>query len=575
MILIKKKLNELLLENRLITEKEMTRALEQQHSKGGQLLNVLIEGGFVKEADILFCFSRALNIPPVNLEKFNGREQIVKILPEHVARHYRLIAISKIGNSLTVAMSDPLNVLAIDDIKALTGYSVMPVVATITDITKAIDRFYKKPAEEEEVKNIESLDDLVRGIDVENVEVVKEHDQVDIGQVIRSSEEAPIVKMIDALIAESLMKRASDIHIEPYEKNVRVRYRVDGALQQAAILPRKIQNAVIARLKIMSNLDITQRHIPQDGRFKIRFQKKEIDYRVSVLPISFGEKVVMRALDSSNLSVGLETLGFLPETLAAFNYAVNRPYGMILVTGPTGSGKSTTLYSVLNRLNTPEKNLITIEDPVEYQVEGITQVQVKPDIGLTFAAGLRSILRQNPDVLMVGEIRDFETGDIAIKAALTGALLLSTLHTNDAPGAVTRLMDMGIEPFLIASSVIAVAAQRLVRKVCPVCKEVYKIAQSVLERMGIEEDADKLTVYRSKGCDKCSNTGYRGRFALLEIMIVNDAIREMIMKKCSSDEVKRLAVKEFNMLTLRGAGIRKFLSGDTTLEEVLRVTSKD
>jgi type IV pilus assembly protein PilB len=473
---------------------------------------------------------------------------------------------------LTVAMSDPLNVLAIDDIKALTGYDVIPVAATLHDITTAIDRFYHH---KEEHKKNESFDDLIKEINDEDIEFVKTQEQVDIGDVIRSSSEAPIVKMIDALIAEALIKRASDIHIEPYEDRIRVRYRIDGALMEAASLPKKIQNAISARLKIMSNMDITQRLVPQDGRFKVKLDEKEVDFRVSVLPISFGEKVVMRALDKANLSIGLEALGFLPQAMEGFQYAVTRPYGMILVTGPTGSGKSTTLYSVLNKLNTPERNLITIEDPVEYQVAGITQVQVKPDIGLTFATGLRSILRQNPDILMVGEIRDFETGDIAIKAALTGALLLSTLHTNDAPGAVTRLIDMGIEPFLIASSVIAVAAQRLARKICPYCKEAYKIPQSVIDRLDLEIDASTVTVYRGKGCDKCGKSGYRGRFALLEVMIVNDGIREMIMKRASSDEIKRYARKELGMFTLRDTGITNFLKGTTTLEEVLRVTSKE
>jgi len=568
----KKRLNELLLDYGLIEEKDVVKALEIQRTRGAQLATVLIEEGFVKEEAILTCFCRYLSVPPIALTKFKGDERIIKIIPEHVARHYRLICISQIGNTLTVAMSDPLNLLAIDDIKALTGYDVIPVVALLSEITVAVDRFYHH---KEGIKEQGTIDELIKEIDNEDIEIVSTSDQIDIGEVIRSSSEAPIVKMIDALIAEALIKRASDIHIEPYEKSIRVRYRIDGALQEAADLPKKIQNAVTARLKIMSNLDITQRLIPQDGRFKVKLEEREVDFRVSVLPIRHGEKVVMRALDKSNLSIGLEALGFLPQAMEAFQYAVTRPYGMILVTGPTGSGKSTTLYSVLNKLNQPEKNIITIEDPVEYQVEGITQVQVKPDIGLDFAQGLRAVLRQNPDVLMVGEIRDFETGDIAIKAALTGALLLSTLHTNDAPGAVTRLMDMGVEPFLIASSVIAVAAQRLARKICPNCKEPYKIPQSVLDRMDLAIDAEKITVYRGKGCKKCNNSGYRGRFAILEVLVVNDDVREMIMKRASSDEIKRFAKKELGMLTLRDAGIQNFLKGQTTLEEVLRVTSKE
>ncbi|MFH2138836.1 MAG: ATPase, T2SS/T4P/T4SS family [Candidatus Omnitrophota bacterium] len=571
---VKKRLNELLIEHNLIDEKTLNEALNIQQKKGGQLATILVENKFTTEENIAICFCKYLHVPLIDLTKFNAAEKAVKIIPEHVARHYQLLAISRIGSMLSIAMSDPSNVLAIDDIKALTGYDVAPAVCTVSAVTSTIDRLYHPGGVEAQKKLNQSIDDLVKNMTEDDIEVVQQHDQVDIGDVIRSSEEAPIVKMIDALIAESLIKEASDIHIEPYEHNIRVRYRIDGALHEAAILPKKIQNAIAARLKIMSNLDITQRHIPQDGRFKVRFAQKEVDFRVSVLPISFGEKVVMRALDKSNLSIGLEALGFLPKALEDFNYAITRPYGMILVTGPTGSGKSTTLYSVLNKLNTPEKNIITVEDPVEYQVEGITQVQVKPDIGLTFSSGLRSILRQNPDVLMVGEIRDFETGDIAIKAALTGAMLLSTLHTNDAPGAVTRLIDMGIEPFLIASSVVAVVAQRLARKVCSHCKEAYKVPQSVLDRMEIDKKSEELTVYKGKGCNKCTG-GYRGRFAMIEILLLNDDIREMIMKRCSSDEIKRYAKKEVGMVTLRGAGIHNFLEGKTTLEEVLRVTSSE
>ena len=569
---IKKRLNELLLEYGLIEDKSLAKALAIQEKRGGQLSTILVEEGLVKEDDIAVCFCRYLRIPSIHLAKFKGDEKMVKIIPEHVASHYNLLAISQFANTLTVAMSDPLNVLAVDDIKALTGYDVLPVVAPLGDISKAIGRYYHH---KEDSVSTESLADMVRDVKDEDITIVRQDEQVDIGDVIRSSSEAPIVKMIDALIAEALIKRASDIHVEPFEKDIRIRYRIDGALREAAVLPKKIQNAISARLKIMSTLDITQRHIPQDGRFKVRLEGREVDFRVSVLPVIFGEKVVMRALDKGNLTIGLEALGFLPQTMEAFQYAVKRPYGMILVTGPTGSGKSTTLYSVLNKLNTPERNIITVEDPVEYQVEGITQLQVNPEIGLTFAEGLRAILRQNPDILMVGEIRDFETADIAVKSTLTGALLLSTLHTNDAPGAITRLMDMGVEPFLIASSVIAVAAQRLARRICTNCKEPYQVPQSVMDRLGVSLDAAKITAYRGKGCNTCNKTGYKGRFALLEIMIVTEDIQAMIMQRNSSDEIKRHAVKEHNMMSLRACGIEKFLSGDTSLEEVLRVTSKE
>ncbi|MCM8813949.1 MAG: Flp pilus assembly complex ATPase component TadA [Candidatus Omnitrophica bacterium] len=573
MVKKKKRLNDLLLDYHLIDDRDLARAIDLQQRRGGQLATIFIEEGLVKEEEIAACFCRYLHIPMLTLTKLKTPEETVKIIPEHVARHYRILTISHLGNMLTVAMNDPLNVLAIDDVKALTGYDLIPVVATLSDISKAIDRFYHHITEEK--GDQQTLDSLVKEVNDEEIQFVKAQEQVDIGDVIRSSEEAPIVRMIDALIAEALIKRASDIHIEPYEARIRVRFRVDGALREAAVLPKKVQNAVSARLKIMSNLDITQRHIPQDGRFKVKLEGKEVDFRVSVLPISHGEKVVMRALDKSNLSVGLETLGFLPQAMQVFGEAVTRPYGMVLVTGPTGSGKSTTLYSVLNKLNTPQRNVITVEDPVEYQVEGITQVQVKSDIGMTFAIALRAILRQNPDILMVGEIRDFETGDIAVKAALTGALLLSTLHTNDAPGAVTRLIDMGIEPFLIASSVICVGAQRLARKICEQCKEAYQIPQSVLDRLGVTVDAETFSAYRGKGCPKCNKTGYKGRFAILEAMAVTDEVQGMIIRRCSSDEIKRFARAEQGMLTLRDTGIQNFLQGKTTLEEVLRVTSSE
>ena len=391
------------------------------------------------------------------------------------------------------------------------------------------------------------------------------------------SKKAPIVKMVDLILAEALKKRASDVHIEPTEKELRIRYRIDGSLQEAFSLPKRNQNAVLTRLKIMSRLDITESRLPQDGRFKVKLDNKEIDFRVSVLPLNYGGKFVLRALDKSNLGVGLEKLGFLKETLEIFNEGLKRPYGMMLITGPTGSGKSTTLYSILNRLNTPEKNIITIEDPVEYQVEGITQIQARPEIGLTFATGLRGLLRQSPDVIMVGEIRDFETADIAIKASLTGELVLSTLHTNDAAGAITRLIDMGVEPFLIASSVILAAAQRLCRRICPYCKTKVDIPASVFERVGVskkeleESKVDKF--FKGKGCNRCNDTGYYERMGTLEILLIDDKIRDMIIKCVPSDQIKEYAVKH-GMSTLRNNALKKFFNGDTTLEEVIRITTE-
>jgi len=401
----------------------------------------------------------------------------------------------------------------------------------------------------------------------------EEEGVVDIQEATKQSKVAPIVKVVNLMVAEALESRASDIHVEPQEKNLRIRYRVDGALQEAFSLPKKDQNAIITRLKIMSGLDITEWRIPQDGRFRIRMREKEVDFRVSILPTNHGGKVVMRALDKSSLSIGLDKLGYLPQPLKLFEQAITKPYGMILVTGPTGSGKSTTLYSIITQLNTNEKNIVTIEDPVEYQVDGITQIQVNPSIEFTFSTGLRSILRQTPDIVLIGEIRDFETADIAIKASLTGQLLFSTLHTNDACGAITRLMDMGVEPFLVASSLVAVAAQRLCRKICENCKEPYEITPAVLKRLNIKTSKD-ATFYHGKGCSKCSNTGYHGRMGTLEVLLIDDAIRDLIIKGKSSDEIKEYAVAN-GMKTLRENAFKKALSGLTTIEEVLRITTEE
>jgi type IV pilus assembly protein PilB len=478
-------------------------------------------------------------------------------------------------------MADPLNIFAIDDLKALTKHEIDAVLATESDILEAINNYYGSQAGEmakiiEEAKKKEETEDKES-----EVEIITE-EEIDISKLTEESKKAPskkapIVKMVSLILAEALKKRASDIHIEPCEKELRIRYRIDGKLEDALTLPKQNQNAVLVRLKIMSGLDITESRLPQDGRFKIRIEGKEIDFRVSVLPISYGGKVVLRALDKSNLGVGLDKLGFLRDSLDLFNEGLKRPYGMILLTGPTGSGKSTTLYSIINRLNTPERNIITVEDPVEYQLEGITQIQVNSEIGLTFASGLRSLLRQSPDIIMVGEIRDFETADIAIKASLTGELVLSTLHTNDAPGAITRLIDMGVEPFLIASSLILTAAQRLCRRICPYCKEKTEIQKAVFERVGISlSELEKKGVkgfFKGRGCTRCNHTGYYGRMGTLEIFLIDDAIRDMIIKRVPSGEIKDYAVKH-GMKMLRDNALRKFLNGDTTLEEVLRITTE-
>jgi len=524
----------------------------------------------VTQQDVVMILSNELNIPPINLARYKIDFAVIDLIPERIAKQYLLIPISKIGNHLTVAMSDPFNIFAIDDMKTLTNYHIDPVIATESDIVDAINTYYKK-----DTLDVAALVEKAHA--TEDLTVVGE-EKIDIGILAEESTKAPVIKMVDLIIAEALKKRSSDIHVEPLEDALRIRYRVDGNLQEAFTLPKKNQNAVIARLKIMSKLDITESRIPQDGRFRIRLDEKEIDFRVSILPTTFGGKIVLRALDKSNLSIGLERLGFLPRPLAVFRDAISRPFGMILITGPTGSGKSTTLYSIITQLNTIERNIITVEDPVEYQVEGITQIQAKPEIGLTFASGLRSLLRQSPDIIMVGEIRDSETADIAIKASLTGELVLSTLHTNDAAGAVTRLIDMGVEPFLVASSVVMIGAQRLCRKLCQACREEYERPQSVLDRIGIDyakaKREGKAKFMRGRGCNKCNNTGYYGRIAILEAFLIDDKIREMIVNRGTTDEIKTYAIKN-GMMTLRDNAVELFTSGMTTLEEVLRVTSED
>lgn len=569
LIALKQKLYQILLENKLISEKNLKKALDIQKKKGGQLSKILVEQKMISQKELMVCLGEQLGIPPINLAKYKIDPIVVNLIPERVARHYLLMPISKIKNVLSVAMVDPLNIFALDDIKALTRSEVQTMITTTDDILAAIEKYYgPKAAKMAEIAEKAAIGDK-RKKDAE-LQLVEE---VDVSKLAKASEEAPIIKLVDIIINEALKNRSSDIHLEPFIDRVRVRYRIDGVLHEFLTLPKKLQNALIARLKIMSNLDITQRRIPQDGRFKIRTEGREIDFRVSVLPTYFGNKIVLRALDKSNLSIGLEHLGFLPGPLAAFKEAIAKPYGMVLLTGPTGCGKSTTLYSILNQLNTTDRNIITIEDPVEYQVEQITQIQTKPDIGLTFASGLRSLLRQSPDVIMVGEIRDGETADIAIKAALTGELLLSTLHTNDAASAITRLVDMGVEPFLVASSIILIAAQRLCRRICPNCKEPYEVPQEVLDRVGVKAPRG-TKFYHGKGCAKCNHTGYRGRMGTLEVLVMDDALREMIIQGVSSTQIKQYA-QAHGMKTLRENGLEKFVHGETTLEEVLRMTAEE
>lgn len=568
--LFKDRLIEVLLNNKLMSKEKLDKVLEKQKREGGDLGKLLLEEGALSEKDLMITLCQELNIPPINLLRYTIDKSLLETIPERLARQYNFMPVSKLGNRISIAISDPLNIFAIDDIKILTNCEIDLVLATEKDIKDAINANYRG----ETADMVRLVEEATTEEDVKIID--RDEEKLDIDEVARESEKAPIVKIVDLIIKEALKRRASDIHIEPQRNGLRTRYRIDGALHDAFMLPKKNQSAVTARIKIMSRLDITESRLPQDGRFKVRTGEREVDFRVSVLPITYGGKIVLRALDKSNLSIGLDKLGFLPEPLKAFNEAVEKPFGMILVTGPTGSGKSTTLYSIVTKLNTYERNIITVEDPVEYQVEGITQIQVKPEIGLTFASGLRSLLRQSPDIIMIGEIRDGETADIAVKASLTGELVLSTLHTNDAAGAVTRLIDMGVEPFLVASSLIMVAAQRLCRRICPYCKEEYEIPHAALEHAGVKLDKGaKKIFYHGKGCKRCNDTGYFGRMGVLETLPITDEIRQMIIDRVTSDHIRDFAVKKYGMKLLKDNAITNFLMGVTTLEEVLRVTSED
>lgn len=569
--LSKERLIEVLINSKLIAKEGLERAINKQKKKGGSLSKILIDDGLATEKELMGALGRELNIPPINLSRYNIDKSLTELVPERIAKQYNLIPISKLGNRLSIAMSDPLNIFAVDDIKMLTGYEIDLVIAPENDIKEMVKAMYQ-----EGMAEMSKLAQEAEQTKLEEVEIIaKEQGKSDFGTIAQDDRKTPIIKIVNLIVREAIRRRASDIHIEPEGNGVRIRYRIDGVLQEVLKLPKRNQNAVITRLKIMSNLDITESRLPQDGRFKIRMGEKEIDFRVSILPISHGGKVVLRALDKANLSIGLEKMGFLPGPLENFQNAIKKPFGMILVTGPTGSGKSTTLYSILNQLNVPKRNIVTIEDPVEYQVDGITQVQIRPEIGLNFTSGLRSLLRQSPDVIMIGEIRDGETADIAIKAALTGELVFSTLHTNDAAGAITRLIDMGVEPFLIASSIIMVAAQRLCRKVCEHCKEEYDVPKAVLERVGIEASKRTKPFFHGKGCKKCNNTGYLGRIGTLETLPITDEIREMIINRTPSGKIRDFAVKKQGMKLLRENAFTKFLNGMTTLEEVLRITSEE
>ncbi len=587
------RIGELLLKEKRITPEQLQEALNYQRQNGGKLGFNLIKLGYVKDDEITALLSKQYGVPSIALGQFDVDATVVKLVPAETAQKYQIIPLSRSGATLTIAMTDPTNVFAMDDIKFMTGYNVEPVVASETAVVEAITKYYGKTgssgtnggngagggggASALEVAS-QALMDMPVLADTGDVELLEEFEEISAEALAKQGEEAPVIKLVNVILMSAIQKGASDIHIEPYEKELRVRYRIDGILYNIMQPPMKFRDAITSRIKIMSKLDIAEKRLPQDGRIKIRFQDggemRDIDFRVSCLPTLFGEKIVLRLLDKTKLMLDMTKLGFESESLQKFEVAISKPWGMVLVTGPTGSGKTNTLYSSIARINTPETNIMTAEDPVEFNLMGVNQVQVRENIGLNFAAALRSFLRQDPNIILVGEIRDFETAEIAVKAALTGHLVLSTLHTNDAPSTINRLMNMGIEPFLVASSLNLVCAQRLVRRICKNCTEPDPTPPPALMQAGFSaEDAKKVVPNRGRGCEKCNNTGYKGRVGLYEVMELTEEVRELVLVGASALELRRKAVEE-GMLTLRSSGLRKVKDGVTTLEEIVRETVK-
>jgi type IV pilus assembly protein PilB len=566
------RLGDLLVKEKIITPEQLDRALKAQREGGGhiRLGSTLVQLGYVSDEEVTNFLSRQYGVPAINLQYFEIDPSVVKLIPEETAKRYQILPLSRVGASLTIAMADPTNVFAMDDIKFMTGFNIEPVVASEPAIAEAIEKAYGSTAPEENV------DELLASMDEADVELQGEQEEMDLSELEKSADEAPIVKLVNIVMSDAVKRGASDIHIEPYEKDYRVRFRIDGVLHQIMSPPLKLKDAITSRIKIMAKMDISEKRLPQDGRIMLKMQvggkKKQLDFRVNCLPTLWGEKVVMRLLDKEMLRLDMTKLGFEPESLQKYQTAVLKPYGMVLVTGPTGSGKTNTLYSSVSLLNKPDTNILTAEDPVEFQLHGVNQVQMKETIGLNFAAALRAFLRQDPNVILVGEIRDFETAEIAIKAALTGHLVLSTLHTNGAPETISRLMNMGIEPFLVATAVHLICAQRLVRRICLECREEVPLPpQAKMEAGFSAEEARTAKVFRGRGCSVCNNTGYKGRTGLYEVMEVDDEIRELILIGASAVELKKKAM-ERGMLTLRRSGLIKIKDGVTTLEEVARET---
>ena len=566
------RLGDLLVKEKVITPEQLEQATKTQKESNLRLASALVKLGFLTDEDVTNFLSRQYGVPAINLSYFEIDPAVVKLIPYETSKRYQILPLSRVGASLTIAMVDPTNVFAMDDIKFMTGFNIEPVVASESSINEGIDKAYGTSKEEELEQVMQSMNELGDAA----VEVQTEEQETELADLEKMADEAPIVKLVNLVLTDAVKRGASDIHMEPYEREFRVRFRIDGVLQSIMNPPLKLKDAITSRLKIMAKLDISEKRLPQDGRIMLKMQighkKKQLDFRVSTLPTLWGEKIVLRLLDKENLRLDMTKLGFEPESLVKFEKAILKPYGMVLVTGPTGSGKTNTLYSSISRLNTPDTNIMTAEDPVEFQLGGVNQVQMKEQIGLNFAAALRAFLRQDPNIILVGEIRDFETAEIAIKAALTGHLVLSTLHTNGAPETITRLMNMGIEPFLVATSVHLICAQRLVRRICKDCAEPVEVPpQALIEEGYTPEEAKTVQIMKGKGCATCNKTGYKGRTGLYEVMEVDDEIKELVLVGASALELKKKAI-ERGMLTLRQSGLIKVAQGMTTLEEVARET---
>jgi len=567
------RLGDLLVKEKVITPEQLEQAVKVQKETHVRLASALVKLGFLSDEDVTNFLSRQYGVPAINLSYFEIDPSVVKLIPFETAKRYQILPLSRVGASLTIAMVDPTNVFAMDDIKFMTGFNIEPVVASESSILEGIEKAYGTSKEEELEQVMQSMNEIG---DAADVELQAEEQEMDLGELEKAADEAPIVKLVNLVLTDAVKRGASDIHMEPYEKEFRVRFRIDGVLQSIMSPPLKLKDAIISRVKIMAKLDISEKRLPQDGRIMLKMhiggKKKQLDFRVSTLPTLWGEKIVLRLLDKENLRLDMTKLGFEAESLEKFKKAILKPYGMVLVTGPTGSGKTNTLYSSIAQLNQPDTNIMTAEDPVEFQLQGVNQVQMKEQIGLNFAAALRAFLRQDPNIILVGEIRDFETAEIAIKAALTGHLVLSTLHTNGAPETITRLMNMGIEPFLVATSVHLICAQRLVRRICKDCAEQVDVPVPALIEEGYSpEEAKTVKIMKGKGCGICNNTGYKGRTGLYEVMEVDDEVRELVLVGASAVELKKKAI-ERRMITLRRSGLIKVAGGMTTLEEVARET---